>query len=314
MHQALGWSEIRISPPIRRRGWNTAERSPRWRSPVWPRLGESGARVTSNDGCLLECFRARDVSTLGISRRRSRWPSSAQHPTEVCFFGVDSRGTGARRRIADRLCEQRLAHVRTFMTSLRGSPRARFRGVMRRVSSSDKLIREVQFDTIYQEHYSYFTLASALRVLGGTVYGCSTWTDISTHGGSLGSTRAVVGPTGASSQALTGSCTPKGRCARSRRRIPRLQRACRASPIGFLEFLIAAPEGGESRPMVRPQGNTFLNYCGSEPTSSNLSWIKGSKAGDIFGTHLQYLLPRLRGQAGLRHRASWNLRAGSWSS
>src|SRR4030095_1281529 len=48
-----------------------------------------------------------------------------------------------------------------------------------------RLIEENQFDTIYHEHFSYFSLATAARVLataGLTVFDVE---ELSTHGGSL---------------------------------------------------------------------------------------------------------------------------------
>jgi SAM-dependent methyltransferase len=161
---------------------------------IVPRLGlETGSRVVevaSNDGALLRLFQARGLNVLGIEPAANVAQAAIKQGvrTDVAFFG---------RRVAERIvCDFKadlvvannvLAHVpdlNDFIAGLKlllapsGTMTIEFPHLAR-------LISERQFDTIYHEHFSYFSLLSAEAALsrhGLVVHDVET---LPTHGGSL---------------------------------------------------------------------------------------------------------------------------------
>ena len=147
--------------------------------------------VASNDGYLLKHFVALGIPCRGIepARNVAAVAEGAGVPTEVCFLG---RATGAALRArglaADLLVANNvLAHVpdlHDFTAGLAtllkpaGTLSIEFPHLLR-------LIREVQFDTIYHEHFCYFSLAPVERLLAEHGLKVFDIEQLSTHGGSL---------------------------------------------------------------------------------------------------------------------------------
>ena len=147
--------------------------------------------LASNDGYLLRNFGAAQIPVLGIDPSDTVAAAAEQVgvPTLVEFFG---------RRVADRLAAQGrradliiannvLAHVpelNDFVAGIaallkpEGAATLEFPHLLR-------LIQNVEFDTIYHEHYSYFSLRAAEHVFaraGLRIYDAE---ELATHGGSL---------------------------------------------------------------------------------------------------------------------------------
>lgn len=144
--------------------------------------------VASNDGYLLQHFVAAGVPVLGIEPAANVAAAARAIgcPTEVAFFGSDTArrlGVDADLVVANNV----LAHVpdlNDFIDGLRISLKPS--GVLSiEVPHLLRLIEGVQFDTIYHEHFSYFSLLAAQRAfaaLGVTVFDVET---LPTHGGSI---------------------------------------------------------------------------------------------------------------------------------
>lgn len=147
--------------------------------------------IASNDGYLLKHFIAANVPALGIEPARNvAAVATAQGiPTEVTFFGNDtatdlcSRGIRADLLVANNV----LAHVpelNDFVEGLKtllapsGVLSIEFPHLLR-------LIEGVQFDTIYHEHFSYFSLLSVERILASHGLRIFDLEQLPTHGGSL---------------------------------------------------------------------------------------------------------------------------------
>ncbi|NGX55153.1 MAG: hypothetical protein KR126chlam2_00779 [Chlamydiae bacterium] len=144
--------------------------------------------IASNDGYLLQYFKSLGVQVLGIepAKNVAQVAREKEIPTLTCFFGTQT----ARKidRQADLLIGINvLAHVPDLND---------FVVAMKRILKRDgtltiefphllKLIRETQFDTIYHEHFSYFSLLSVKRIF--TYHGLSIFDvdSLPTHGGSL---------------------------------------------------------------------------------------------------------------------------------
>jgi SAM-dependent methyltransferase len=161
---------------------------------VVPLLGLGPAsrivEIASNDGALLRLFRKQGLNILGIEPAANVACTAIEQgvPTEIAFFGRDTA-----RRLRDDfaadliVANNVLAHVpnlNDFIAGLKlllapsGTITLEFPHLAR-------LMSERQFDTIYHEHFSYFSLLAAEAALlrhGLAVYNVET---LSTHGGSL---------------------------------------------------------------------------------------------------------------------------------
>lgn len=240
-------------------------------------LGEDDrvVEIASNDGYLLRWFRDRNIPVLGIepAANVAKAAEEAGIPTRVRFFGQEAARDLVDEGIrADLLVGNNvLAHVPDLNDFVRGlalllAPE----GVLTlEFPHLQRLVEESQFDTIYHEHYSYFSFGTAVEVLGThglTVFDVE---ELPTHGGSLRifarhrereepRTRAAVDDLldreyrgGYRSLALYRSFADRVRQAKRR----------------LLRFLLDAKDEGASIVGygAPAKGNTLLNYCGIGP-------------------------------------------------
>jgi len=154
--------------------------------------GESRVvEVASNDGYLLRWFRDRGVPVLGIepAANVARAAEAAGIPSRVQFFGSDTARQLVEEGIqADLLVGNNvLAHVPNLNDFVAGLAIALAPDGVLTMEFPHllRLMEEDQFDTIYHEHYSYFSLAAVRRVFarhGLTIFDVE---ELPTHGGSL---------------------------------------------------------------------------------------------------------------------------------
>lgn len=147
--------------------------------------------IASNDGYLLQYFIAENIPVLGIepAANIAAYAQEKGIPTRVAFFGstlaehLVSEGQQADLVIANNV----LAHVPDLNDFIRGiklvlKPTGVFSIEFPHLL---RLIEEHQFDTIYHEHFSYFsllTVESIMKAHGLTVFDAE---PLPTHGGSL---------------------------------------------------------------------------------------------------------------------------------
>ncbi|THD48002.1 MAG: methyltransferase domain-containing protein [Bradyrhizobium sp.] len=233
--------------------------------------GSQVVEIASNDGYLLQHFIAANVPALGIEPAANVAATAVAKgvPTEVVFFGkataeqLVARGLRADLTAANNV----LAHVpdiRDFVAGFavllapEGVATFEFPHLL-------NLIREVQFDTIYHEHFSYLSLIAVEAIFsaeGLRVFDVET---LPTHGGSL---RLYVCHAAASHKesdrliALRNTEREAGLGALPAYRgfAPRVEAVKR----GFLEFLTRARDDGKRVAAygAAAKGNTFLNVCG----------------------------------------------------
>lgn len=240
------------------------------------RLGPESlvVEVASNDGYLLRHFLAAGVPVLGIdpAANVAEAAITAGVPTEVAFFGVETAERLAGRGMqADLLVANNVfAHVPDLHDFTAGLARAlKPDGVLSiEVPHLLSLIAHVAFDTIYHEHYSYFSLATAERVLAKHGLAVFDVEELPTHGGSLRLwaahsplTRPVSGRVAAvrEREASVGLDDPEvyvGFQARVQR--------CRQSLRDFLTSVKHADETVVAYGAAA-KGNTLLNYCAVGP-------------------------------------------------
>lgn len=147
--------------------------------------------VGSNDGYLLQYFREADIPVLGVEPASNIAKAAELKgiPTTEAFFGIQTAKTlAAQGKQADLLIGNNvLAHVPDLHDFVAGMKILLKKDGVISVEFPHLLclMRDNQFDTIYHEHFSYFSFTTARRVFefhGFTVFDVE---EIPTHGGSL---------------------------------------------------------------------------------------------------------------------------------
>ncbi len=227
--------------------------------------------VASNDGYLLQYFVERGIPALGIEPAANVAKKAVAKgiPTEVAFFGVETaRRLAGQGRRADLLVGNNvLAHVpnvNDFVAGLRillapgGIVTMEFPHLLR-------LIEGNQFDTIYHEHFSYFSLLTVERIFAAQGLRLFDVEELPTHGGSI----RIYGCASEDQRASTGRVEALKEIEADARlhdlQVYRLFNSrAQAAKRKLLSFLIEAKEAGRSIAAygAPAKGNTLLNYCG----------------------------------------------------
>jgi SAM-dependent methyltransferase len=227
--------------------------------------------IASNDGYMLQYFVAKDIPVLGVEPAANVAETAVAKgvPTRVAFFGAETaRGLVADGWSADLLAAKNvLAHVPDINDFVEGISIALKPDGVFTVEFPHllNLIKDVQFDTIYHEHFTYLSLLAVRTIFerhGLVVFDVEKQP---THGGSLRvfAARAQSGRTpSANVQAVldeeiaAGLDRPEGYAGFDER--------VRAVRAGLLEFLGEARRNGKTVVAygAAAKGNTLLNYCG----------------------------------------------------
>ncbi|HZU85686.1 MAG TPA: class I SAM-dependent methyltransferase [Polyangiaceae bacterium] len=238
------------------------------------RLGASSlvVELASNDGYLLQYFVERGIPCLGIEPAANVAKAARERgvETEVMFFDQ-----GSARKLADAgkkadlvIGNNVLAQVpdlNSFVAGVKvllkpnGTCTFEFPHLMR-------LFDENQFDTIYHEHFSYFSLLSAEATFsrhGITIFDVE---ELWTHGGSL---RVYGRHTEDASRPVSQRVVDlraREEAAGYRRveTYTRFEEQVRETKRKLLELLIASKRAGKRVVGYGApgKGNTLLNYCG----------------------------------------------------
>ena len=147
--------------------------------------------IASNDGYLLQYFVTKGIPVLGIEPAANVAEMAVQRgiPTVVDFFGTElAQRLTKRNQSGDLILGNNvLAHVpdiNDFVAGLKMLLNAR--GVITmEFPHLLKLIQDNQFDTIYHEHFSYFSLTTVERVFAAHALTIFDVEQLPTHGGSL---------------------------------------------------------------------------------------------------------------------------------
>jgi SAM-dependent methyltransferase len=227
--------------------------------------------LASNDGYLLQHFVARGIPVLGVEPALNVAAAAVARgiPTITEFFGPDlaAQLAGEERRADLVVANNVLAHVPDLNGFLDGIARLlkptglatfEFPHVVR-------LIEEVQFDTIYHEHLSYFSLSTVRQILAAHGLTVVDVEELSTHGGSL-RVYATPGVAAAAVAPSVGALLEREKAGGYDRLdgyagfAPRVQAVKR----DLLSYLIAERRAGRTVAGYGApgKGNTLLNYCG----------------------------------------------------
>jgi 2-polyprenyl-3-methyl-5-hydroxy-6-metoxy-1,4-benzoquinol methylase len=259
--------------------------------------------IASNDGYLLQYFVDRGIPVLGIepARNVAEVARSKGIPTRVDFFGEATARTLRREGLrADLLIGNNvLAHVpnlNDFVKGLKillaeqGIITMEFPHLMR-------LCADCQIDTIYHEHFSYFSFIAVEKIFAAHGLTLFDTEELPTHGGSL---------------RIFAQHKPGGRQPISKRVEELRKREIQAGYAGLagylafeeravrtreklIEFLVAAKQAGKRVVGygAPAKGNTLLNYC--DITSDLIEYTvdrSPSKQGRFLpGTHIPIYEP-----------------------
>jgi len=228
--------------------------------------------IASNDGYLLQHFAARGVPVLGIEPAANVAAAAIQKgvPTAVKFFGSQTaRELAAEYGQPDLLLGNNvLAHVPALNDFVAGMKiLLRADGVITmEFPHLLELMRHNQFDTIYHEHFSYFSFGTACEVFlrhGLTLFDVER---LSTHGGSL----RIYGCHAEDTSKPVSERVRELLVVEEEYGLRRLDtyaafaEQVRETKRALLEFLIIAKRAGKRVVGYGApgKGNTLLNYCG----------------------------------------------------
>jgi SAM-dependent methyltransferase len=146
--------------------------------------------IASNDGYLLQYFHERRISVLGIEPAANVAKVALQKgiPTLVEFFGETTAASLAGESSADLLLGNNvLAHVPDLNDFVAGMKILLKPGgvITMEFPHLMSLMRENQWDTIYHEHFSYFSFLTVSRVFEAHGLRLFDVEELPTHGGSL---------------------------------------------------------------------------------------------------------------------------------
>jgi hypothetical protein len=228
--------------------------------------------LASNDGYLLQHFVARGIPALGVEPAANVAEAAVAKgvPTLVKFFGAATarelvaEGTKADLLIGNNVLAQ-VPDLNDFVAGMRivlgnqGVITLEFPHLM-------KLMAENQFDTIYHEHFCYFSFTTLVKILAAHELVVFDVEELSTHGGSL---RVY----GRHAEDLTKPVSDRVGELLAREGAAGWDRLDSYASFGeqveetkrkLLTFLIKAKREGKSVVGYGApgKGNTLLNYCG----------------------------------------------------
>lgn len=262
--------------------------------------GSLVVELASNDGYLLRNFADAGIPVLGIdpSDTVAAAAERAGVPTLVEFFGrsVADRMAAEGRQADLIVANNVLAHVPALNDFIAGIAR-----LLKPAGTATlefphllRLIQQVEFDTIYHEHYSYFSLGAAERAFAHAGLRIHHVEELPTHGGSLRihavhaadprADTAELGRIRAEESELEDMAT----YARFARRVEE----CRAS---LRTFFAEAKRSGKTVMGygAAAKGNTLLNFVGA--TNADVALVADRsphKQGKLLpGTHIPIVSP-----------------------
>jgi hypothetical protein len=228
--------------------------------------------VASNDGYLLQYFVEKKIPALGIEPAANVARAAVEKgvPTRVEFFGLESaRKLACEGKCADLLIGNnvlaQVPHLNDFVAGMKtllkpqGVITMEFPHLMRLMAGN-------QFDTIYHEHFSYFSFITVEKILAAHDLTLFDVEELPTHGGSLRiyarhhDTAAL--PVSESVNELRRRELEAGTAELGY--YSAFSEQVKETKRNLLEFLIQARRAGKSVAGYGApgKGNTLLNYCG----------------------------------------------------
>jgi SAM-dependent methyltransferase len=228
--------------------------------------------IASNDGYLLQFFVKKGIPALGIepAANVAKVAEAKGVPTLVKFFGVDTaRELAAKGQEADLILGNnvlaQVPDVNDFVGGLKillaptGTITIEFPHLLRTIEGN-------QFDQVYHEHFSYFSLYSVERIFAAHGLPIYDVEELSTHGGSIRiyARHAEDGTKEETDRLLELRAQESHAGIATLGYYESFEARVREVRYKLVEFLIAAKRQGKSVVAYGApgKGNTMLNYCG----------------------------------------------------
>lgn len=228
--------------------------------------------IASNDGYLLQYFKEEGVPVLGIepAENVAAVARAAGIETMTNFFGVKTAGQLSGDGIyADLLLGNNvLAHVPDINDFVAG---------MKKVLKPDgvitmefphllRLMEGNQFDTIYHEHFSYFSLITVEKIFSKHGLSLFDVEELQTHGGSLRIFACHANDKSKTAGERVGELreVERNKGLEDIRTYISFQNKVNEAKRNILDFLIRAKRDGKKIAGygAPAKGNTLLNFCG----------------------------------------------------
>ncbi len=227
--------------------------------------------LASNDGYLLQHFLPKGIPVLGIEPAANVAEAAVERgvPTLTEFFGHDlAEGLVADRRRADLIVGNNvLAQVPDINDFAAGVQTLLAPGGIAtfEVPHVARLLEGVQYDTIYHEHFSYFSVFTLARIFGGHGLALVDVEELASHGGSIRAFFAHV-EEGRTPSPAVGEIVGREQAAglRAAETYSRFAEQVRESKRALLDVLGDLRRAGKQVVGYGApgKGNTLLNYCG----------------------------------------------------
>jgi hypothetical protein len=228
--------------------------------------------IASNDGYLLQYFKEKNIPCLGIEPAKSAADVARHKGIDVLteFFGVRLAQQLAKEgKMADLIIGNNVLahvpHINDFVRGIKlllqvnGVATFEFPHLMR-------LIEKNQFDTIYHEHFSYFSFHSVERIFSQHGFVVFDVEEIPTHGGSL---RIYAGHKEDRSKTISSNVrslaeTELSAGVKEISYYQDFQSRADNAKYQLLSFLVSCKAQGKKVAGygAAAKGNTLLNYCG----------------------------------------------------
>ncbi|HUO24383.1 MAG TPA: class I SAM-dependent methyltransferase [Candidatus Aquilonibacter sp.] len=228
--------------------------------------------VASNDGYLLQYFVQRGVPVLGIEPAANVAKAAVERgvPTLVKFFGAQlARQLAAEGRSADLVLGNNvLAQVPDLNDFVEGLKLLlKPEGVLTlEFPHLLQLIERNEFDTIYHEHFSYFSLLTTAKIMQAHGLRIFDVEELKSHGGSL----RVYACRAENTTHRIQASVEKVRADEVRARLDRIEgyqgfaTQVKETKLALVEFLLGAAKDGKKVAGYGAPGKsaTLLHYCG----------------------------------------------------
>ncbi len=259
--------------------------------------------VASNDGYLLQYFKQKNIPVLGIEPAANVAAVAEEKgiPTLVKFFGVETakdlsyQGTQADLLLGNNV----LAHVPDLNDFVEGikiilKPNGIFTIEFPHLL---QLIEQNQFDTIYHEHFSYFSFLTVNKIFNAHDLTLFDVEELSTHGGSLriyGKHKSALEPVMSPRVKELEEKEIKAGLDRLETYLT-FEEKIKQTKRDILSFLISAKS--QKKSIVGygapAKGNTLLNYCGIRTDFIDYTVDRSPHKQGLFlpGTHIPIYHP-----------------------
>ncbi len=269
------------------------------------KLGPSSLviEIASNDGYLLKNFVAMDIPCLGIEPTASTAEAAERQGIPILreFFGYAlAKQLASQEQRADLIVGNNVyAHVpdiNDFTLGLQATLKAGGT-ITLEFPHLLQLIAQVQFDTVYHEHFSYLSLLAVERIFRSAALRVFDVYKIDTHGGSLrvfGCHMDDPRPTSPNVNELLREEETQG--LKSLDTYSNFQAKANQVKNDLLDFLLAQKKAGKKIVAygAAAKGNTLLNYAGVKPDLLPVIFdAAAAKQGKFMpGSHIPILAPQ----------------------